>query len=64
VSSGRLVVDTGLGAQIAPPPPAPPVVQPPVPSPFADVTVGAFNPDGTPKIVGLVPYKMGSGVCR
>jgi hypothetical protein len=64
VAGGRLVIDTGLGAQVAPPPPAPPTTQPPAPSLFANVSVGAFNTDGTPRIVGLVPYKMGSSVCR
>jgi hypothetical protein len=64
VAGGRLVIDTGLGAQVAPPPPAPPTTQPPAPSPFANVSVGAFNADGTPRIFGLVPYKVGSSVCR
>jgi hypothetical protein len=64
VSGGRLVVDMGLGAQNPPPPPAPPTTQPPVPNPLANVWMGAMNPDGTPKIVGLIPYKLGSAVCR
>jgi hypothetical protein len=64
VAGGRLVVDMGLGAQTPPPPPAPPVAQPPAPGPLANVMVGAFNPDGTPRITGLVPIKFGSGVCR
>ncbi len=33
VSGGRLVVDTGLNAENAPPPPAPPTVNPPVAAP-------------------------------
>ena len=64
VAGGRLVADMGLGAQTPPPPPAPPVAQPPAPSPLANVMVGAFNPDGTPRIAGLVPIKFGSSVCR
>ncbi|HVR72198.1 MAG TPA: hypothetical protein VMT87_15245 [Vicinamibacteria bacterium] len=64
VAGGRLVADMGLGAQTPPPPPAPPVVQPPAPSPLANVMMGAYNPDGTPRIVGLIPFKTGSAVCR
>jgi hypothetical protein len=64
VAGGRLVVDTGLGAQQAPPPPAPPQPQPPAPSQFSNIFNGAFDAAGVPRIVGLVPYKMGSSVCR
>jgi hypothetical protein len=65
VAGGRLVVDTGLGAQQAPPPPAPPQPQPPAPSQFADVFTGSFDPaTGLSRITGLVPFKMGSSVCR
>jgi hypothetical protein len=65
VSGGRLVIDTGLGAQQAPPPPAPPEEQPDAPSPFADVFNGAFDATtGLARVTGLVPYKLGSSVCR
>jgi hypothetical protein len=65
VAGGRLVIDTGLGAQNAPPPPAPPVANPPAPSPFSNVFNGATDPvTGLPRFVGLVPYKLGSSVCR
>jgi hypothetical protein len=64
VAGGRLVIDTGLGAQQAPPPPAPPQQGSVAPGPFSDVFTGAFRADGTPRIQGLVPYKLGSSVCR
>ena len=64
VAAGRLVLDKGLDAETPPPPPAPPVQGSSVPGPFSDVFVGAFNADGTPRIQGLVPYKLGSAVCR
>jgi hypothetical protein len=65
VSGGQLVVDTGLGAQNAPPPPAPPTVNPPAPAPLANILMGPpRNPDGTSRIPGLVTYKVNSSVCR
>jgi hypothetical protein len=65
VSGGRLVVDTGLSAQNAPPPPAPPTVNPPAPAPLGNVLMGPpLNADGTPRIPGLVTYKVNSSVCR
>jgi hypothetical protein len=65
VAGGRLVIDTGLGAQQAPPPPAPPQPQPPAPSQFANIFTGSFDPvTGLARVTGLVPYKMGSSVCR
>jgi hypothetical protein len=65
VSGGQLVVDMGLGAQNPPPPPAPPSTQPPQPNPLQNVWMGAIDPaTGTPKIAGLIPYKLGSSVCR
>jgi hypothetical protein len=66
VAGGRLVVDMGLGAQNPPPPPAPPVTAPPAPDPISDVSVGVpLDPvTGLPRIAGLVPYKLGSAVCR
>jgi hypothetical protein len=64
VAGGRLVVDMGLGAQNPPPPPAPPSTPPPVQNPLQNVWMGALNPDGSVKIAGLIPYKLGSAVCR
>jgi hypothetical protein len=65
VHGGRLVVDTGLSAQNAPPPPAPPTINPPAPAPLANVLMGPpLNPDGTSRIPGLVTYKVNSSVCR
>ena len=66
VAGGRLVADMGLGAQNPPPPPAPPVAGAAAQDPISDVTMGV-PPDpvtGLPKIAGLIPYKMGSSVCR
>jgi len=64
VAGGRLVLDTGLQADIAPPPPAPPVPAPPIPALNSDVF---FGPQQT--ATGLfaqnpVVYKLGSSVCR
>ena len=65
VSGGRLVVDTGLNAGTAPPPPAPPTVNPPAPAAGNVLMGGPLNPlDGTPRIPGLVTYKVNSSVCR
>jgi hypothetical protein len=62
---GRLVVDTGLSAQNAPPPPAPPIANPGTEDPTPNVLVGGpLNPDGTQRIPGLVTFKINSSVCR
>jgi hypothetical protein len=64
VAGGRLVVDTGLQADIAPPPPAPPIPAPPGPALNSDVF---FGPQ--PAAIGLVAqspvaFKLGTSVCR
>jgi hypothetical protein len=62
-SGGRLVVDTGLQADIAPPPPQPPVALPPQPAPLANVFLGAQP--GTPLFTqSPASFKVGSSVCR
>jgi hypothetical protein len=64
VAGGRLVLDTGLQADIAPPPPAPPVPAPPAPALNSDVF---FGPQQTATaLYGQSPvvYKLGSSVCR
>ena len=40
-------------------------MNPPAPAPLANVLMGPpLNPDGTPRIPGLVTYKVNSSVCR
>jgi hypothetical protein len=56
-SGGQLVTDFGLGAQVPPPPPAPPVVTTGVSSGQSNVFVAANVP-------GMIPFKVGSSVCR
>jgi hypothetical protein len=57
VVGGQLVVDMGLGAQNAPPPPTPPVTAPTAPGPHANVSLVSNVP-------GTIPFKLGSSVCR
>jgi hypothetical protein len=64
VSGGRLVVDTGLQADIAPPPPEPPAPAPPTPSLNSDVFFGP-RPDATALVAQApVTFKLGTSVCR
>ena len=64
VAGGKLVLDTGLQADIAPPPPAPPAPAPPAPALNSDVF---FGPQ--PSALALVAqspisFKLGTSVCR
>jgi hypothetical protein len=63
VAGGRLVVDTGLSADIAPPPPQPPIALAPQPAVQANVLMGA-QPGSTIALQAPVMFKVGSSVCR
>lgn len=56
-AGGQLVTDFGLGAQNAPPPPAPPAVTAAGSATQANVFMGSSVP-------GTIAYKVGSSVCR
>jgi hypothetical protein len=56
-SGGQLITDFGLGAQNAPPPPAPPIVGSGGSATQSNVLMGSTLP-------GTVAYKRGSSVCR
>jgi len=63
-AGGQIVLDTGLQADIAPPPPAPPQILPPAPNPNAEVFFGPQS-NATGLIAqSPVVYKLGSSVCR
>jgi hypothetical protein len=64
-AGGRIVVDTGLRADIAPPPPQPPALLPPQAAPLANVFLGA-QPTSSLYLTGQSPvnFKVGSSVCR
>jgi hypothetical protein len=65
VAQGRLVVDTGLSADIAPPPPAPPNILPPAAAPLGNVLYGP--PIGS-TLAAQYPvsmnFKTSSSVCK
>ncbi len=64
VAGGRLVLDTGLNASTAPPPPAPPIAVAAQPQALADIFFGPQP--GADRLLEANPvqYKQGSSVCR
>jgi hypothetical protein len=64
VAGGRLVLDTGLNANTAPPPPAPPIAAAAQPQALADIFFGPQPGASALLAVNPVQYKQGSSVCR
>ena len=64
VAGGRLVLDTGLNASTAPPPPAPPIAVAAQPQALADVFFGPQPGASALLAANPVQYKQGSSVCR
>jgi hypothetical protein len=66
-SEGTVVIDRGLGAQIAPAPPAPPATQelPPQSQSTSYVTPGLAPGDANYKkiMATTIPYRIGTSVC-
>jgi hypothetical protein len=63
-AGGQLVLDTGLQADIAPPPPAPPQILAPAPALNAEVFFGPQQNATGLVAQSPVVYKLGSSVCR
>jgi hypothetical protein len=64
VAGGRLVLDTGLNANTAPPPPAPPIAAAAQPQALADIFFGPQPGASALLTANPVQYKQGSSVCR